>query len=183
MIAASVQCAQLGELALQQRAKSRHVRLELALDVRALAPHLALRGARIFDHPQRLRLRFAHDDLSLALRRRARLFTQLLRRDERLVHRALALPVHAQLLTERRQPLFEHRLLAQDPLELVGHAHAEVLDAERLVAAQAAAELLLPHVVGREVERVAAHVAARSRGPNRTVPKRITVAPSSTATP
>src|SRR5438445_231257 len=91
--------------------------------------------------------------------------------------------VHTQLFPQGRQPLFEHRLLAQDPLELVRDAHAEVLDAQRLVAPQAAAELLFADVVRREMERVAAHVAARSRGPNRTVPKRITVAPSSTATP
>src|SRR3989454_4092472 len=108
-------------------------------------------------------------------------YTTLFR--SRLVHGALPLPVHTQLLPQGRQPLFEHRLLAQDPLELVRDAHAEVVDAQRLVAPQAAAELLLPDVVRRQVERVAAHVAARSRGPNRTVPKRITVAPSSTARP
>src|SRR5207245_356472 len=93
------------------------------------------------------------------------------------------LPLPPPPLPQCRQPLFAHRLLAQDPLELVRDAHAEVVDAQRLVAPQAAAELLLADVVRREVERVAAHVAARSRGPNRTVPKRITVAPSSTARP
>src|SRR2546425_214323 len=129
------------------------------------------------------RLHRPHDDLGLALGRGALFLAQLLRRDERLVHRALPLPVHAQLLPERRQPLFEHRFLAQDPLELIGDAHAEVLDAERLVAAQAAAELLLAHVVRREMEGVAAHVATAPLGPNSAVPKRITVAPSSTATP
>src|SRR5436309_214048 len=179
----AVQCAQLGKLALEQRAKSRHIRLKLALDVGALPLDLALRGPRLFDHAPRLGLRLTHDDLGFALGRRARLFAELLRRDERLVHRALPLPVHTQLFPQGRQPLFEHRLLAQDPLELVRDAHAEVVDAQRLVAPQAAAELLLADVVRREVERVAAHVAARSRGPNRTVPKRITVAPSSTARP
>src|SRR2546428_12678599 len=104
-------------------------------------------------------------------------------RDERFVHRAFALPVHRQLLPERRQPLLEHRLLAQDPLELVGDAYAEVLDAERLVTAHAATELLLANVVRREVGRVGAHVATPPPGPHSTVPKRITVAPSSTAMP
>src|SRR2546427_8805038 len=40
-----------------------------------------------------------------------------------------------------RSTLFPYTTLFRS-LELVGHAHAEVLDAERLVAAQAAAELL-----------------------------------------
>src|SRR5256885_16768146 len=68
-------------------------------------------------------------------------------------HGALPLPVHTQLLPQGRQPLFEHRLLAQDPLELVRDAHAEVVDAQRLVAPQAAAGLLLPDVVRREAGR------------------------------
>src|SRR5204863_8968707 len=108
---------------------------------------------------------------------------ELSRRAERPVHRALAPPAPAQLAPQGRRTLLEQRLLAQAPLELGRDAHAEVVDAQRLVAPQAAAELLLAHVGRRGVERVAAHVAARSRGPNRTVPKRITVAPSSTATP
>src|SRR5439155_890279 len=112
-----------------------------------------------FEDAPCLGLRLSHDDLGLALSGGARFLAQLLRRDERLVHRALTLPVYAQLLPERRQPLLEHRLLAQDPLELVGDAYAEVLDAERLVAAQAATELLLAHIVRREMEGVAAHCA------------------------
>src|SRR2546428_13753613 len=104
-------------------------------------------------------------------------------RDERFVHRAFALPVHRELLPERRQPLLEHRLLAQDPLELVGDAYAEVLDAERLVAAQAATELLLANVVRREVEPVGAPVPTPPPRPNSTGPKRTTVPPPPTAMP
>src|SRR5207237_612892 len=79
---------------------------------------------------------------------------------------------------------------------LVADADAKVLDPRRLVAAQALAKLLLPHVERREMERAFAHSALPSRvarsasgapavalGPNRTVPKRIAVAPSSTAIP
>src|SRR5207245_9599608 len=56
--------------------------------------------------------------------------------------------------------LLEHRLLPQDALQLVRHALAEILHAQRLVAAQAAAELLLPHVEWGEVERGLGHVAS-----------------------
>src|SRR5204863_444209 len=108
---------------------------------------------------------------------------QLLRRHQRLVHGALALAVHPQLLAQRRQALVEHGLLAQDPLQLVGHARAKVLHAERLVPAQPAPELLLPDIERGEMERGLAHRVVASLGPNRTVPKRITVAPSSTAVP
>src|SRR5207245_8178787 len=52
----------------------------------------------------------------------------------------------------------QHRSLAQDALELVRHADAEVLDAHRLVAAQALAKLLLAHVERRQVKRVLGHV-------------------------
>src|SRR5437879_3548633 len=75
--------------------------------------------------------------------------------------------------------------------------------AQRLVAAEAAAELLRPHVEWGEVERWLGHVAstpapgcgvsappaprapstAVGLGPNNAVPKRITVAPSSSAVP
>ena len=65
---------------------------------------------------------------------------------------------------------------------LVGDADAEILDAHGVVAAQALAELLLADVERREIEGVVVHgVASFSLGPNRTVPKRITVAPSATA--
>src|SRR3989442_4405358 len=74
---------------------------------------------------------------------------QLLRRDRRLVHRALPLAVGAELLAQRRHPLLEHGPLAQDPLQLVCHADAEVLHAYRLVAAQALAKLPLAHVQRR----------------------------------
>src|SRR5207237_1732980 len=107
----AVQCAQLGELALEQRAKSRHVGLELALDVGALPLDLALSGARLFEDAPRLGLRLPPDDLGLALGRPAGLLAQLLRRDERLVHGALALSIHGHLLSERRQPPLEPRLL------------------------------------------------------------------------
>src|SRR5437667_290834 len=72
------------------------------------------------------------------------------------------------------------RLLPQDALQLVRDADAKVLDAERLVPPQPAAELLPAHVERREMEGAFAHAVL---GPKSAVPTRITVAPSSTATP
>jgi hypothetical protein len=163
------------------------VGLELPLHVRALPLHFALRGPGLLHQAPPLRFGLAHDHLCLALGRRARRLPQLLRCDERFVHGALPLAVRAQLLAQRGHALFEDRLFAQDALQFVGHTPAEVLDAHRLVATQAAAEFLLAHVERREVEDVRAHVASAScrvsLAPNSTVPKRITVAPSSTAIP
>src|SRR2546425_1019764 len=176
--AVAVERPQLGELALEQGAETGDVALELPLHLGGLLTDRLLGGARLVQQPPRLALRLAHDHLRLALGRRARRLAQLLRRDQRLVHGALALAVRPQLLAQRRHPLLQHGPLAQDALQLVGHAHPEVLDAERLVAPQRAPEFLLADVVRRQVERVFAHVAL---GPNRAVPKRIIVAPSSTA--
>src|SRR5260370_1313865 len=53
-------------------------------------------------------------------------------------------------------------------------ADAEVVHAQRVVPAQGFAKVLLADVVRRQVERFVVHVL----GPNRTVPNRITVAPS-----
>src|SRR2546425_675770 len=108
----------------------------------------------------------------------AGLLAQLLGRDQRLVHGPLPVPERPQLLAQRRQPLLQLRLLSQDALQLVGHAHPEVLHADRLVAAQRAAKLLLADVERRQAERVFAHGCL---GPNRAVPNRIIVVPSSTA--
>ena len=60
---------------------------------------------------------------------------QLLRRDERVVHRLLALLDHGELLVHPAQPLLQRDLLAHHPLQLVGHAAAEVLHLEGVVAA------------------------------------------------
>src|SRR5207247_2192543 len=77
-----------------------------------------------------------------------------------------------------------------DPLELVGHTCAKVLDAQRLIAPQGTAEVLLADVVRSEMERVAAHAGSSPpplsrptvsspalpvvRAPTRTAPKLIT---------
>ena len=111
---------------------------------------------------------------------------RILREKSVLEERLSALGEQLQAYREREramnEALVEHGLLAQDPLQLVGHPGAKILDPERLVAAQAAPELLLPDVERGEMEGGLAH-AVVSLGPNRTVPKRITVAPSSTAVP
>src|SRR5207247_8814426 len=94
-------------------------------------------------------------------------------------------------------------LPALAPLYPVPPAKSEVRHSDRLVAAQALAKLLFTHVERREVKRGFAHVRSSvfpfpcsasapasspaspappvALGPKRTVPKRITVAPSSTA--
>ena len=120
--------------------------------------------------------------MGLALGGGARVGAQLLRRDERFVHRLLALAERAQLLGERGDALLEHRPVADHPLQRVGDPHAEVLDPDRLVAAQALTELLLADVERREVEAVfVLGLDHAVLAPNSMVPKRITVAPSSTA--
>src|SRR5207247_4280273 len=199
----AVQRPELGELALEQRAEPADILLVLPLHLGGLTLNLGLRGARRVEEAPPLGLGLAHHDLRLPLRRRMGRLAQLLRRDQRLVHRALPLAVGAELLAQRRHPLLEHGLLAQDPLQLVRHADAEVLHADRLVAAQALAKLLFTHVERCEVKRGFAHVRSSvfpfpcsasapasspaspappvALGPKRTVPKRITVAPSSTA--
>src|SRR6266550_2498887 len=180
----ALQRAHFGDLPLQQRAEAGEVRLVLALGLAEPRARFRFRHARLLQPAFRLGLRLANDDLGLALGGGARVGTQLLRRHQRFVHRLLALAKRAQLVGERREPLFEHRALADHALQRVGHPHPEILDPERLVAAQALAELLLADVEGRQVEAVFVlgidHVVL---APNSTVPKRITVAPSSTAIP
>jgi hypothetical protein len=152
----------------------------LPLGLGQLPPHVALRRQRLVQGPPRLSLGLAHDHLGFAGGGRSRVFAQLLRRDQRLIHRALPLAECAQLLGERDHALFEHGPLAQDALQLVGDARPELFDADRLEAAQRFPELLLPDVERCQVKAVFAHAAL---GPNSTVPRRSIVAPSSTATP
>ena len=76
-------------------------------------------------------------------------------------------------------PLLDPGALAQEPVQFVGHALLELLNLLRLVAPEAAPELLGADITGCQVERVIAH---RGRSPNSRVPNRTMVAPSSTAT-
>src|SRR6266545_828827 len=183
-----VECAQLRELALEQRAKAADILLELPLGLRHARLHHALRVLRFVEQPRRFRLRLAHDHLPLALRGGARVLAQLLRGDEGLVHRFLALAKHPQLLGQRGDTLVEYLALAHRALQRVGDPHAEILDTQRIVPTQRLAELLLADIQRRQVERVVAHGVSPpippippSLGPNRAVPKRITVAPSRAA--
>src|SRR5204862_8030584 len=96
---------------------------------------------------------------------------------QRLVHRLFALPEPAQVLGQRVDALLEHLALTVGALQHIGDAHSEILDARRVIAAQALAELLLADVERRQGKRGIRHVL----GPNRTVPNRITVAPSRAA--
>src|SRR5438552_4057983 len=64
-----------------------------------------------------------------------------------------------------------------DDADRIRDANLEILDAQRLIAAQGLAKFLLADVERCQRERGIGHVL----GPNRTVPNRITVAPSATA--
>src|SRR6266498_3197367 len=164
-----VECAQLRELALEQRAKAADILLELPLGLRHARLHHALRVLRFVEQPRRFRLRLAHDHLPLALRGGARVLAQLLRGDEGLVHRFLALAKHPQMLGQRGHALVEYLALAHRALQRVGDPLAK---------------LLLADIQRRQVERVVVHGVSpylATLGPNRAVPKRITVAPSWTA--
>ena len=69
--------------------------------------------------------------------------------------------------------------LAEHPLELLRHPLLERIHERRVVPAEGARELVALDVVWRELEAVVRHPW---RPPNRIVPNRTIVAPSSTAT-
>ena len=90
----------LRQLALDQHAHLREIRAPRAIERRDLILDAADFGARLVEHPLGFRARFAHDQLRLLLRLLADLAAQLLRRDERVVDRLVALAKRAQLLVE-----------------------------------------------------------------------------------
>ena len=93
-------------------------------------------GRGLLEIRARPRPRLAQDELRLALRLLADLAAQLLRADERVVERLVALAKRAQLLVEALRLGVELLGLARQPLELLGHLLAELLDALGIVAAQ-----------------------------------------------
>src|SRR2546426_11344875 len=106
---------------------------------------------------------------------------QLLRRDERFVHRFLAFAKYPQLFGQCGEALLEDLALANRALQRVGDAHAKVVDSQRVVAPQRLPKLLLADVVRCQVEGFVVHGVSPPLGPKRAVPNRITVAPSRTA--
>ena len=151
--------------------------LKLPLRLRHLALHHVLCAARFVEQPFRFCFRLAHDHLSLTLSGGARVLAQLLRRDQRFVHRFLAFPEDAQLLGQRGNALLQNLAFAHRALQSVGDTHLEVFHAQRVVAAQGLPEFLLADIERCQVEGVVVH-GVSSLGPKRAVPNRITVAPS-----
>ena len=82
----------------------------------------------------------------------ADLGTELLRADEGVVERLVALAEGPQLLVEALGLGLELHQLAAQALQLVGHLGAELLDALRLVATHGLAEVVAPHVERRQVK-------------------------------
>src|SRR3954463_8141736 len=104
---------------------------------------------------------------------------KLLRGDKCLVHCPLAIAEGTQLLLRTPKPLLVLGTIAQQPLQLFGDGLLELVDLGPGVAAQGAGELMRPPVERRQMERMIG--APASRSPNKMVPTRMIVAPSSTA--
>jgi hypothetical protein len=103
---------------------------------RAARPRAAARPARPRGPPAPLGPRLAPDQLRVALGLLARVGAQLLRGDERVVQRAIALAERAQLLVEVARLLLQLLIDAHQPLELRGDLLAELLHTGLVVAAQ-----------------------------------------------
>ena len=108
----------------------------------------------------------------------ADLAAKLLRRDERVVDRLVALAKRAQLLVKAARLGVEILIDSRQALELLGDLLAELIDALGIEAAQGFPELVSPNVERREMEGFVNHAGL---APKRIVPRRTSVAPSSTA--
>src|SRR5581483_741902 len=110
--------------------------------------------------PLPFRSRLAQDKLGLPLRLLPDLRPELLRRDQRVVQRLVALAKDAKLLVEPPRPRLEILTLAREPLKLLGDLVPEILDALRIVAAKPPGTEVPPaHVERGQVKGFVAHVA------------------------
>src|SRR5262249_8916644 len=123
--------------------------------------------------------RFAKDELRFPLRLLTDFVAKLLRRNERLVDGFVALAKGPQLFVEAARLGLELLVDARQALQLFGHLLAELVDALWVEAAHGFAELVPSNVEWREMKRFVNHAGL---APNRAVPMRTNVAPSSTAT-
>src|SRR6478736_1073164 len=179
-LCARLQAFDLAELALEEGAEIREVGGELALRrLEAVAHHPFLVLGAGHD-AERFRLGLTQHRLCLPFRLLLHVGAELLRRHEGLIHRLLALAEGAELLLHPAHPLLELRPLAQEPIERLGDAVAELLDLRDVIAAERACEFLPAYVVRRQIEGIIGHW---SLVPKRRVPSRTSVAPSSIATP
>jgi hypothetical protein len=103
-------------------------------------------GPRGLDDPLSFRLRFAKNQLRLALRLLANLTSKLLRRDQCVVQCLVTLAERAQLLVKASRLRIEILIDSREPLHLLGNLVPELIDARRIVAAQRPAEVVAPHV-------------------------------------
>ena len=136
-------------------------------------------AARLVDHSSASARASRRIELPFLLRLLADLAAQLLRGDERFVDRLVALAERAQLLVKAARLGVEILVDARQPLELLGHLLAKLIDALGIVAAQRLAELVAANVERREMKGLVDHA---DLAPKRIVPRRTSVAPSSTAT-
>ena len=90
--------------------------------------------------------RLTKDQLRLALRLLADLAAKLLRTDQRVVERLVALAERAELLVKSLLLRLELLSLARQALELLRHLLAELLDTLGIVSAQRPAEIVPANV-------------------------------------
>src|SRR5205823_5117041 len=139
------------------------------------APHIGFGG---LDDSLALPLRLAKNQLCLALCLLADFTAQLLRRDQRIVQRLVALAERPQLLVKATRLRIEVLIDARQAFHLLGNLIPELIDARGIVAAQRAPKVVAPYIQRCKMKRFVDHLAL---APKRVVPSRTIVAPSSTA--
>jgi len=169
---------QLGEVTLRHRAHLREIVPARPLERVDLDLKPAHFRAGFIQHALAFGARLAQNQLRLAIGLFARLRAQLLRRDQRVVQRLVTLAECAQLLVESLGLRLEFLVHAAQPFEFVGDWIAELVHARLVVAAQRRPEVVAPRVHRCQMKGLVVHYAL---APNRTVPNRTIVAPSSTA--
>src|SRR5690606_15712390 len=115
-------------------------------------------------------------ELRLTRRLLAHFLPHLLRGHQRFGQRALAVAVVLHLLVLARDPLVQRHVLAHQLFQAIGHEVEKVIHKGGIVAAHRTTEiaLLLSYLEWRQIDHCV-------RSPNRIVPSRSIVLPSSTA--
>ena len=94
----------LAQLAFQQQPEGRHVSVELAHRVFGPFPHQVFVQLGAVDDPGRLPMRVAHDHRGFLFRLDPQIRPELLRGNQRVVHRSLTLPVRPELVLRALEP-------------------------------------------------------------------------------
>ncbi len=144
--------------------------------------HLVLNRAYLspcrFDDLVAFGLGFTKDELCLLVRLLANVPTQLLRGDQCFVERLVALTKGTELFVEPFRLVLQFLALLEEVLHLGGDLVAELVDARLVVATQRGAEVIPPDIQRSQMKGFVFHGVL---APNRIVPRRTIVAPSSTA--